>query len=608
MRSALTAAFAFTVFALALPQALVLWTAAAGVPLARPLAAAIATAALAGAAWLAARGRRGDSRGAPPPEAPPHEGAAGAAGWLAAFAALLLCAWQWLGLWRLAWARPVYDWDGLYYHLPAIRGWVEAGRVRWIPDAGDLPFANGYPMAIEALDFLVHRLTGSSRLVDAGNLFYWPLALLALAVIATRLGARGPWRFATAALIACVPAWVILSATCYVDPGFAAAAMATLAGALLFAHADDRHASRAALLFGAAGGLVLGAKGQGLPFFAIALGVVTAVQLVQPPRPRARIVTHVALAVLAAFVVGGYWTARDLVMTGNPIFPVQLKLGAKVLATGYDPAALVDGNMPAWLHAWPAWLRVPAAWLQLDGPIRSYAATGGLGVLWPAVEIPALILAWFLLVRRGRLRPWLILAGIAALWLAIQPAPWWARMTLWLHALGLPALAVVLSITSESRSRTGAYAAAFAFLVILAAGAREARGAFVAERAHGRVAGRDHVSSAAAIFPGLEAHCARFLAARHIARSRWSRFGTLMGGVLSQPLDARTIEPLGAPPDSAGVASLSAAGTEWVIWDEIAAGPAPRALRRAALDSCAYRPGQDQRFVMFRIGPRAPGR
>ena len=27
----------------------------------------------------------------------------------------------------LAWARPPYDWDGLYYHVPAIHEWVRFG-------------------------------------------------------------------------------------------------------------------------------------------------------------------------------------------------------------------------------------------------------------------------------------------------------------------------------------------------------------------------------------------------------------------------------------------------------------------------------------------------
>ena len=29
----------------------------------------------------------------------------------------------WLALAWLTWLRPVFDWDGLYYHVPAIHGW-----------------------------------------------------------------------------------------------------------------------------------------------------------------------------------------------------------------------------------------------------------------------------------------------------------------------------------------------------------------------------------------------------------------------------------------------------------------------------------------------------
>jgi hypothetical protein len=609
-RPGLVQVFAFAVFSLALAQVMILWPAAAGLPLLRPLAWAIIAMSLAAAAWLAARlGGAAVAAAAPANGSatarPPAQGvapAALAAGWLAALAGLAFAAWLWAGLWRLAWARPVYDWDGLYYHLPAMNAWAAAGRVHWITGIDDLPFANGYPMAVEALGFLVHRASGSSRLLDGGNLFHWPLAALALAVIAARLGARGSWRFVPAGLLAAVPGWVILSTTCYVDPGFAAAAMAALAAMLLYAGAADAHAARLALLFGAAGGLMIGAKGQGLGFFAVAFAAALLTRWARPARSSAPLIAHAALVALAAFLVGGYWMLRNVVWSGNPIFPVEWKLGAKVIAAGYDTGALLDGNMPAWLRAWPAWLRVPIAWLQPDAPIRGYAATGGLGILWIGAGLPALALAW-VMAWRARRAPMalLLLTAVGAAWLAIQPAPWWARMTLWLHALGLPALAFVLDALARARRPTAAFAAPLVLLALLAAGASESVGAF--EGLNGRRlagTGRDaYVSSAEFIFPGLERACPDFLAARRIARGPWSRFGTLLGGVLAQPLDARSIEPL-AGAGTARLRTLRDAGIEWVVWDESLAPP-PAEVREAAIDSCAYRPHPAQRFIMLRM-------
>jgi hypothetical protein len=608
----LVAGFAFAVYALALIQVFTLWPAAAHVPLSRPLAGAIVLAAIAFAAWLAARHGGDDAAGAEtqavsPMDVAPDGGGARAASWLAVVATLAWGGWQWIQLLRLTWARPVYDWDGLYYHVPAMNAWTGAGRIHWIPGMDDLPFVNGYPMAVETLGFVVHRLTGTSRLVDAGNLFYWPLAALALAVIATLLGARGPWRWAAGGLLAVVPGWVILSSTCYVDPAFGAATFAAIAAAILYTQSQSRHGAKLALLFGAAGGLMIGAKGQGLPFFGVLFALAFLARIANRDTRRRRMAAHAALVVTAAFVVGGYWALRNLVWSGNPIFPVELKLGAKVFAAGYDTRALLDGNMPAWLAAWPAWLRVPVAWLQFDTPVRGSAATGGLGLVWIAAGVPAVALLWrFGLRGTETRRPLMLLTVIVALLLAVQPAPWWARMTLWLHALGLPALAAVLDVTFRARWRGAGYVASLLLLGVLALGVQETHGAFEAERENDRLTAPGEVpavycSAAEVIFPGLESSCENALGAAALARGPWSRFGTLMGGVLAQPLDARRVTVIALPVDEGAVRALVRSGVEWVVWDEVAGGPLPAALRAAAMDSCAYRPNPDQSFAFVRI-------
>lgn len=595
-------------FAFALAQALILWPAAAHLLMTPAIAWGIAAASIALAVWLARPftgfGPGHATAGAVGSEARPDEAAGGvrAAAWLGATAALLAALALWIASWRLVWARPVYDWDGLYYHLPALHGWAQAGRVLWIPGIPDLPFANGYPMAVEALGFLVHRMSGTSRLLDGGNLFWWPLAGLSLAVIAARLGASGPWRMAAAALVAAVPGWSILSTTSYVDPGFAAAAMATLAALLLADRADEAGAARHALLFGAAGGLMVGAKGQGIGFFAIALVAYVVTRARGRVASARRVAGLAALAVVAAGLAGGYWLVRNLVWSGNPIFPIEWKLGAKVLAAGYDTVALLGGNMPAWLREAPLWWRVPLAWTQPDAPIRGYAATGGLGWIWIFAGLPALVLAWAIARRRRSVRPLLLLTAVGAAWLILQPAPWWARMTLWLHALGLPALAFVLDDLGCARRRWFAWLAPFAILVVVTVGFGESFPAFEAERANGLGADGRYRSSAEALFPGLEEACPEVFAAPRIARGPWSRFGTLLGGVLAQPLEARRIDTIGDD-GAPGAGALRAAGVEWIVWDE-AHGPVPGALRDAALDSCAFRPAPDQRFLMLRIAPR----
>ena len=177
----------------------------------------------------------------------------------------------------LAFHRPSYDWDGLYYHLPALNDWVVRGRVAWIDGSPDVPFVN-YPMAVEAHAFLMHQVFRASSLVDALNLWYWPLAFTSVVVLAEGLGVRGPWRWLAGALLAGAPVFVSQSVTSYVDPGFGAAVMAALAASHLLVFSGRRGGGASlALLWGAGLGLVLGAKGSGVVLVPI---LVTAVVVV----------------------------------------------------------------------------------------------------------------------------------------------------------------------------------------------------------------------------------------------------------------------------------------------------------------------------------------
>jgi len=227
---------------------------------------------------------------------------------LARLVALALLAWAavvWARLWMLAWQRPPYDWDGLYYHIPAIHEWVRAGRLVWVNNVPDVPWVN-YPMGVELNTFLAYQILGTSRLVNACNLWYWPLAVVSLAVIAERLGARGSWRWIAGALVVGAPVFLSQSVSCYIDVGFAITVFASLAAALVFLF-DDRHSYWwKGILLGAAVGLMAGAKGTGLPFsFVIVLSVALASLWVRRVPTGGRRRWGIVVAAIVALAVGG---------------------------------------------------------------------------------------------------------------------------------------------------------------------------------------------------------------------------------------------------------------------------------------------------------------
>jgi hypothetical protein len=410
--------------------------------------------------------------------------------------------------------------------------------------------------------------------------------------------------------------FVSQSVSCYIDPGFAAAVMASIAAAALFAGEAGNGPSRrlSPVLLGMAVGLMLGSKGTGVPFAIVVVGVSTAwvawgtgVKRWRGWAPRAGVV------VLVALVVGGYWYGRNAAVTGNPVYPIQVRFGDKVIKQGYDHVQFNEANLPPWLEKHPAPLRMFVSWLQTDAPISGYAPVGGMGYVWVAAALPALLYLWVLAVRRrypGPVREFAFVTVLALCLLAVQPSPWWSRFTIWLHALGLPAIAVVAWHAGSSWQRSRWHAVT---LVLVSGSVAltiwESGRTLDLEWANGRTtesagirahfkSSLDYILPGMAEAPGFEP----FFAADAIARGPWERYGTLLGGILALPLDEREIAVLPMHPSPADVSKLRAAGVQWVIWDAVAAGDPPEALSAAAAEHHAFNPAPDVNFHILKLG------
>jgi hypothetical protein len=530
--------------------------------------------------------------------------------WIAV--ALLWSGSLWARLWLLAFRRPSYDWDGLYYHIPAIHEWSLRGRIAWLHGFPDVPFVN-YPMGIEAHTFFTHQILGADRLVDALNLWFWPMAFFAVVVTSGLLGARGAWRWLSGSLLAGAPVLVAQSVTSYVDPGAAACVMAAFAATLLLVFREGRDLGWRILLWGASLGLVLGSKGTGVamaPVFAVA---VIGGGLWREGWSRWPLwLRRVALGLVITSATGGYWYVRNAYHTGNPVYPVEIRFGALVLIPGYDAAGMMNNEIPDWLARFPSLLRVPVAWLQLDAPIQGYAPTGGLGYVWLLAGLPAVAILTVRTLRdrsaasRRELRFALILI---LLLLIVQPAPWWARFTLWIHVLALPCLVRVIQELSSSSAVWRAAMSLGALVAVLGLVVWESERTLAREVETGLVARDDtsrvaYLSTREFLFPDMEASegLYRFFAAPRIARSLWSRAGTLLGGSLAMPLGRREISLLPQELSEDDLNRIQEKGVEWVLWDVVGAGDVPSVLRGRASEEHRYdrAPDVDFRAILLR--------
>ena len=195
--------------------------------------------------------------------------------------------------------------------------------------------------------------------------------------------------------------------------------------------------------------------------------------------------------------------------------------------------------------------------------------------------------------------------------LAVQPSAWWSRFTVWLHALGLPCLAVVMTRAVYGWRRNPWHLVSVVFVAgICAVAVWETGRTLQLELAEGRTTETAGVNTRYYTtvdyrFPEMaDAEGFReFLAADAVARGPWDGYATLLGGVLGMPLGERSVFVLPFEPAESDVEILRSRGIEWVLWDAINAGEVPAILKANSTTTYVHNPDPNFHFVLLRIRP-----
>lgn len=373
---------------------------------------------------------------------------------------------------------PITAYDAIAYRLPVIAQWLDAGRIAWV--SSDDPVRNGYPLGQEAVSALIAAASGSLRCAGMTSYLFIAGAAVALVWLARVCHVRSAVARPAAASFLLVPMLILNGPSGYVDAAFASACVG------LFCCASVCVTSSPWLYFaaGMAAAHVLALKGTGLPFVVLVTGLCVLRALIQRRRP--------SLAALAAFVLGAapglFWPLRNLVHTGNPLWPIRVSFGGRELLPGVGTAEQildVAANTPAQLASHSAPVRVLLTWLQWRGPALDFDYRfSGLGYAWIFVAVPALLALIFQLWREPPLRvrhaPIMFVWLLTAACFALQPMAWWSRYTLWLWGAGALALACQLELSL----RTGAVRTQRVLVVALSALALS-EGGFALAQTHG---------------------------------------------------------------------------------------------------------------------------
>lgn len=356
----------------------------------------------------------------------------------------------------LAFLLPPYDYDGLWYHLPEVVAWIQAGKVVITPYS---IWTNVYPANTELFFCWLMLFLHSDLLVRLGQFVFAGAGALAVMGLGRAMGLKYASVVAGGCLFFLTPIVLLQATTDYVDVAFAS--MFLIFFYFLFCSIEQWNAGNL-VLAGLAGGITIGMKSTGLIYIGICFPLLLSIIAYRRRMGRNHIRNALILLCVPIVLLGSFWYLRTWVVYGNPIYPVTIHfLGVALPGTGTVQSVVIGANVPKELvgHSW--WQQIWLSW-RSEPPNHGYnlciydqagrclsyqpgyyiydQRLGGFGPQWTYLELPALLIfaGYTLYKLRFLFFAFLLPFSLAFL---LQPANWWSRYTIFLVAPGVIALA-----------------------------------------------------------------------------------------------------------------------------------------------------------------------
>ncbi|WP_165073950.1 phospholipid carrier-dependent glycosyltransferase [Paludisphaera rhizosphaerae] len=284
----------------------------------------------AGVGLAAMMRRQTESDDLPPPVEP-----TGWEGWVAV--GLLVWAALTLGLPSLLYPVKVVS-DGPIYHLYFAARWWKAGKLILVASPFGESAATYFPANGDLWFSWLMTTWGGDRIAKLGQAPFLAMACLAAFASARELGASRTSALVASSLFGTCAPLILFSFEPNVDTIFVAGYLT--AAFFFLRYALGRDGLAALLLGGLAAGEALGTKSVG-NLFVPPLIAVACWAIVRRERAARPVLVGGATILAGLAATSAFWFARNALLTGNPLYPLTVKLGGATLLAGwYGPDAM----------------------------------------------------------------------------------------------------------------------------------------------------------------------------------------------------------------------------------------------------------------------------
>lgn len=376
----------------------------------------------------------------------------------------------------MVWYLRSWFWDPLWYHVPKTAYAIQEHSLRWVSTPIVQVQAN--PQHVELLALWNCIFQHDNRLDDSGQLSFLVLGAAVIAAWARRVGVSRPLAAAVGATWIALPPVFLQAHSAHVDVAWSAMFTAAVYFTVGRPERRDRWMGFVAW------GLFLGTKYTGPFHLALFAPYLVARALVEvfahPRRDRWRALGDVALSACVAPLLGLPKYVQNLLHTGNPMFPFELRV--PVLGIQLHGPNGIDAEFGGGPGGNPAFFGTPralhtllASWYDADLVWAPVVMSGGFGPVfcWLLVFVVAALACDVLRgreVRRGLLPLFLFVESLQL------PIPYVTRLVIGAGSASLVAFAIV---HSGIRARLPRLALSLALVGLTWAGYRDAYRGFI---------------------------------------------------------------------------------------------------------------------------------